>query len=40
MRNLFAMPLPENLLPLLATLKRDEGFTLPERHLGLVQATK
>ncbi|AWY01727.1 cobyrinic acid a,c-diamide synthase [Marinomonas primoryensis] len=29
--------LPEN-LPLLATLKRDEAITLPERHLGLVQA--
>ena len=25
-------------LPLLATLKRDEEITLPERHLGLVQA--
>ncbi|NLQ16598.1 cobyrinate a,c-diamide synthase [Marinomonas sp. M1K-6] len=25
-------------LPLLATLKRDEAITLPERHLGLVQA--
>jgi cobyrinic acid a,c-diamide synthase len=31
--------LPEN-LPLLATLKRDEGITLPERHLGLVQANE
>jgi cobyrinic acid a,c-diamide synthase len=29
--------LPEN-LPLLAALKRDEAITLPERHLGLVQA--
>ena len=29
--------LPAN-LPLLAALKRDEGITLPERHLGLVQA--
>ncbi|WP_369922533.1 cobyrinate a,c-diamide synthase [Marinomonas polaris] len=29
--------LPAN-LPLLATLKRDEEITLPERHLGLVQA--
>ncbi|RNF52867.1 cobyrinate a,c-diamide synthase [Marinomonas hwangdonensis] len=29
--------LPTN-LPLLATLKRDEEITLPERHLGLVQA--
>jgi cobyrinic acid a,c-diamide synthase len=29
--------LPEN-LPLLATLKRDEGITLPERHVGVVQA--
>ena len=25
-------------LPLLATLKRDDEITLPERHLGLVQA--
>ncbi|MBD5769886.1 cobyrinate a,c-diamide synthase [Marinomonas colpomeniae] len=31
--------LPES-LPLLATLKRDEGITLPERHLGLVQANE
>lgn len=29
--------LPVN-LPLLATLKRDDEITLPERHLGLVQA--
>jgi cobyrinic acid a,c-diamide synthase len=29
--------LPAN-LPLLAALKRDEDITLPERHLGLVQA--
>lgn len=29
--------LPAN-LPLLATLKRDDEITLPERHLGLVQA--
>ncbi|TDO99399.1 cobyrinic acid a,c-diamide synthase [Marinomonas balearica] len=29
--------LPES-VPLLATLKRDEEVTLPERHLGLVQA--
>jgi len=29
--------LPDS-LPLLATLKRDEAITLPERHLGLVQA--
>ncbi len=27
-------------LPLLATLKRDEAITLPERHLGLVQANE
>lgn len=31
--------LPEN-LPLLAALKRDEAITLPERHLGLVQANE
>jgi cobyrinic acid a,c-diamide synthase len=31
--------LPES-LPLLATLKRDEAITLPERHLGLVQAAE
>ena len=31
--------LPES-LPLLATLKRDEEITLPERHLGLVQANE
>lgn len=31
--------LPEN-LPLLATLKRDETIILPERHLGLVQASE
>jgi len=31
--------LPES-LPLLATLKRDENITLPERHLGLVQANE
>lgn len=27
-------------VPLLATLMRDEAITLPERHLGLVQATE
>jgi cobyrinic acid a,c-diamide synthase len=31
--------LPES-LPLLATLARDDAITLPERHLGLVQASE
>jgi cobyrinic acid a,c-diamide synthase len=36
-RQLIEDALPEN-LPLLSTLKRCEEITLPERHLGLVQA--
>ncbi len=36
-RELIEEPLPES-LPILATLAQDEQMSLPERHLGLVQA--
>ena len=38
-RQLIADALPEH-VPLLASLTRDESVTLPERHLGLVQAAE
>lgn len=38
-RELIEEALPES-FPILATLAQDEGMTLPERHLGLVQASE
>lgn len=38
-RQLIADALPED-LPLLATMSRDPAISLPERHLGLVQASE
>ena len=38
-KELIVDALPEN-LPLLATMEKSDAFALPERHLGLVQATE